>query len=183
MADASDLKTQQAASGGIRVNMSAEEAKSEARMDLPAGKFHLKITDMEIKFTSQAAKNAGKPFINFEFTIQDGQYSGRKDWTNAMCFSPALYTISQICKALGMNINPTGGEFVIPDAREFYVGKDLWGIRRLNKKNKNADGEVEPRIELSGFLKYDGGSSEVTGTAGAKVTAGTGGGGKSSVLP
>jgi hypothetical protein len=134
---------------------------------------------MELKFTSQAAKNAGKPFFNFEFTIQDGKYAGRKDWTNAMCFSPALYTISQILKALGHPINPTGGEIVIPDAREFYVGKDIWGVRRMNKKNKNADGEIEPRIELMGFLKYEGGSSEAAAAPGtaAKVAA------SSSVLP
>lgn len=177
MADANDLKTPQAASQGIRVNMSAEEAKSEARTDLPAGKFHLKITDMELKFTSQQAKNAGKPYFNFEFTIQDGQYEGRKDWTNAMCFSPALYTISQILKALGRQINPTGGEVVIPDAREFYVGKDLWGVRRMNKKNKNADGETEPRIELMGFMKYEGGASE------ASATTAKAGAAKQSVLP
>jgi hypothetical protein len=167
---------------GIRVNMSAEEAKSEARLDLPAGKFHLKITDMEIKFTSQAAKNAGKPYINFEFTIQDGQYAGKKDWTNAMCFEPALYTISQILKALGMKV--TAGALTIPDAREFYIGKDIWGIRRLNKKNKNADGEVEPRIELTGFVAYEGGQSTPTGggSAGPGAASSTTSA-KASVLP
>lgn len=171
-----DLAQPQAGQG-IRVNMSAEEAKSEARLDLPAGKFHLKITDMEIKFTSAQAKNANKPYINFEFTIQDGQYSGKKDWTNAMCFEPALYTISQILKALGMKV--TAGAMTIPDAREFYIGKDLWGIRRLNKKNKNADGEVEPRIELTGFAAYEGGASTPTSAG----TASAANGAKASVLP
>jgi len=172
----SDLAQPQAGQG-IRVNMSAEEAKSEARLDLPAGKYHLKITDMEIKFTSAQAKNAGKPYINFEFTIQDGQYSGKKDWTNAMCFEPALYTISQILKSLGMKV--AAGALTIPDAREFYIGKDLWGIRRINKKNKNQDGVVEPRIELTGFAPYEGGTSTPTADAASSTTSGT----KASVLP
>ncbi len=148
---------------GIRVNMSAEEAASKAREDLPAGKFHLKITDMEIKFTSENAKpeNRGKPFINFEFIIQDGKYVTYKDWTNAMCFEPALYTISQILKALDYPVQ--AGALVIPDAREFYIGKDIWGIRRLNKKNKNSEGVVEPRIELMSFMKYEGGTSTASG--------------------
>jgi hypothetical protein len=177
-----DELTQSPAGQGIRVNMSAEEAKSEARIDLPAGRFHLKITDMDIKFTSDKAKNAGKPFINFEFTIQDGQYAGKKDWTNAMCFEPALYTISQILKSLGMKV--TAGALTIPDAREFYIGKDIWGIRRLNKKNKNADGEIEPRIELTGFAPYEGGASTPTGGASsAPGVASSTTSAKASVLP
>ncbi len=113
----------------IRVNMSDKEAASVDREPLPSGKYHLKITDVELTYTKETAKNPNKPYLSFEFTVQDGKYAGRKDWTNAMCFDNALYTISQILKALDKAIDPSGGQVDIPIAREFYIGKDLWGRR------------------------------------------------------
>lgn len=147
---------------GIRVNMTDKEATSADREVLPVGKFHYKFTDMEVKFVKEGSKNAGKPFIAFELTVQDGKYAARKDWTNAMCFDGALYTISQICKALGMDVPPNGGGFQIPVAREFYIGKDIWGRRGTQDKDRNEDGSL--RIQLRGFSKYDGGVSEVAAT-------------------
>jgi hypothetical protein len=149
---------------GIRVNLSDEEARSQDREPLPSGKFHYKITDMDLMFVKAGGKNEGKPYINFEFTVQDGNYTTRKDWTNAMCFEGALYTISQILKALGhpINVGPDGkfkgGELVIPTAREFYIGKDIWGRRGTNKNDRNEDGTL--RIQLRGFSKYEGGTSD-----------------------
>jgi hypothetical protein len=158
---------------GIRVNLSDEEAQSQDREPLPQGKFHYKITDMELMFVKEGSKNAGKPYLNLEFTVQDGKYASRKDWTNAMCFEGALYTISQILKALGhpINVGPDGkakgGELIIPDAREFYVGKDIWGRRGTNKNDKNDDGSL--RIQLRGFSKYEGGTSDSPASTPAAV--------------
>jgi hypothetical protein len=170
---------------GIRVNMSEQEASSTDRGDaLPIGKFHFKITDMDIMFVKdqnaqgEANKNAGKTYINFEFTVQDTpgewqQFAGRKDWTNAMCFDGALYTISQILKALGMDVPATGG-FVIPDKREFYIGKDIMGRRGTNKNDYQMvpDGKggnrKELRVQLRGFASIDGSSGTKVGSATAK---------------
>jgi hypothetical protein len=159
---------------GIRVNMTEQEAKSEDREPLPIGKYHLKITDMDIMFVKDqdangnTNKNAGKPYINFEFTVQDGPLATRRDWTNAMCFEGALYTISQILKALGHDVPEKGG-FAIPTDRETYIGKDLWGRRGTNQKDKNTDGSL--RVQLRGFSKYEGGASTTSG-ASAKSSAG-----------
>ncbi len=167
----SDLTPESTAVDGFRVNMSDQEAKSADREPLPGGKFHYKITDMDIMAVKDTNangdpnKNAGKPYINFEFTVQDGPYAGRNDWTNAMCFEGALYTISQICKALGMNVVPDK-PFVIPRDRKFYIGKDIWGRRGTARNDKNEDGS--PRIQLRGFSEYKGGTSEVA--KGAKAT-------------
>lgn len=144
----------------IRVNMSGKEASSADREPLPSGKYHYKITDVELTYTKETAKNPHKPYLSFEFTVQDGKYAGRKDWTNAMCFEGALYTISQILKALGHNINPSGGEIDIPIAREFYIGKDIWGRRAPDRTQKNEDGTA--RVQLAGFSKYTTGSSTTT---------------------
>jgi hypothetical protein len=173
---------------GIRVNISDKESASQDREPLPVGKYHFKITDMEIAFVKELNgqgspnKNAGKPYINFEFTVQDGKYTGRKDWTNAMCFEGALYTISQILKALdhpvpmGSDGKPKSGELVIPDKSQFYIGKDLWGRRGTNDKDRNPDGTL--RIQLRGFSKYEGGVSSSDATPAAKQSVSAG-----SVLP
>jgi hypothetical protein len=163
--------------------MSDQEAKSQDRGPLPRGKFHYKITDMEIQFVAAMdSPNHGKPYLNFEFTIQDGEYAGRKDWTNAMAFDGALYTISQILKALGQDVSPND-TFPIPDEREFYVGKDLWGRRdyqRDKSKRVVRDPDTnEPRVQLQGFSRYSGGTSVATDKQ--PVPAGAGGSG--SVLP
>jgi len=163
---------------GIRVNMTEQEAKSTDREPLPQGKFHYVITEMEIMFVKEMGadgpnKNAGKPYINFEFTVQDGKYATRKDWTNAMCFDGALYTISQILKALGMEV-PAEGNFKIPSQRDFYIGKHIWGRRGTNKNDRNDDGTL--RIQLRGFSKYDGGTSTADATPASRPAA-------ASVLP
>jgi hypothetical protein len=172
---------------GIRVNLTDQEAKSTDREPLPKGKFHLKITDMQIQFVANPeSANNGKPYLNFEFTVQDGQYAGRKDWTNAMAFDGALYTISQILKALGRDLKPNE-KFEIPDEPEFYIGKDLWGRRDYQKDKQKRivkDDAGEPRIQLQGFSKYEGGVSQaadVKAKVPASVAGGPGGGG--SVLP
>jgi hypothetical protein len=143
----------------IRVNMSEQEAKSADREPLPVGKFHFKFTDMELRQTSAEAKNPNKPYFNFELTVQDSagpwqKYAGRKDWTNAMLFEPALYTISQILKALGYPVPEGGGAFDIPDEREAYIGKDIMGRRAPDRKQTNDDGS--PRIQIQGFSKWGG---------------------------
>jgi hypothetical protein len=167
----------------FKVNISEQEAKSADREALPAGKFHFKITDMSLEHTKVTAKNPNMPYFNFEFTVQDSpgpwqQYAGRKDFTNAMLFPNALYTISQILKALDYPV-PQGGELEIPDAPEFYLGKDIMGRRGTNQKDKVDDGtgKMILRVQLRGFSKF--GPNE---TGGAVVTSGspTGAG---SVLP
>lgn len=159
----------------IRVNMSDKEASSTDREPLPIGKFHYKITDVELSYTKDTAKHPHAPYLSFEFTVQDGKYQGRKDWTNAMCFEGALYTISQILKALGHPVNTSGGEIDIPIAREFYIGKDIWGRRAPDKNQKNEDGTL--RVQLAGFSKYTTGESSSAEPAVAATKT------KASVLP
>jgi hypothetical protein len=165
----------------FKVNMSENEAKSEAREALPSGRYHFKFTDMSVEYTKETAKNPNKPYFNFELTVQDSpgpwlKFAGRKDWCNAMLFEPALYTISQILKALGYPVSQ--GELEIPDDPSFYLTKDIIGIRAPDRKQTVDDGtgKMVPRIQLSGFKQYiatDGSSPAVSGP--------TSGGG--SVLP
>jgi hypothetical protein len=97
---------------GLRVNFSDKEATSAALDPIPRGEYHVKITDIETRY-SKSEKNNGKPYWAIEFTVQEGPYSDRKVWTNCMLFEGALYTLSQLMKSLGYNVEE--GEFQLPD--------------------------------------------------------------------
>jgi hypothetical protein len=96
---------------GIKVTMSQQEASSSAREVMPTGKYLVAVTDGSLK-QSQSEKNAGKPYYNMELTIQEGTYAGRKLFTNVMCFEGALYSMTQILKADGVEFE--GSNFQVP---------------------------------------------------------------------
>jgi hypothetical protein len=121
---------------GFRVNFSDKEASAEARelRVMPRGPYHVAITDVSLE-ESKSDKNYGKPMFAFEFTIQEGDFKGQKLWTRAMLWEGALYTISQMLKAVG--IDPNRG--VIPPA-EFWMGKHMIAIVKIvNKMSKNPE--------------------------------------------
>ena len=50
---------------------------------IPAGVYNIAVTDWSKTETKNAGKiPAGTPGINWEFTIQDGEFENRKLWTN-----------------------------------------------------------------------------------------------------
>jgi hypothetical protein len=137
--------------GPIRVNFSDDEAEAKDFEPLPTGKYNCKITDVEMRY-SQSEKNPGKPMYGFEFTVQDGQYTDRKIWTNACLWDGALYTIASIMKALGYNVE--SGSMEIPIGDDF-IGKDIV-VRMAKGKAQIGDGTKEnpqypAKVEARGF--------------------------------
>ena len=148
----------------LHVNFSEEEASSEAQGGelIPRGEYLVRITDGELR-ESKSEKNFGKPYYNLEFTIQDGKYQGRKLWTNCMLFQPALYTLSQLMKAIGIQVR-AGAQMEVPTIEEL-MGKEVV----VTTKIKKADDKYDDRTEING-IKAAGGMS---GTGpGAKAGAG-----------
>jgi hypothetical protein len=113
--------------GPIRVNFSTDEAESKDFEELPIGKYNCKITEVEYR-ESKSDKNLGKPMYNFTFTVQDGAYIDRKIWTNACLWEGALYTISNIMKAVGYDVSAGGLEIPMPDE---FLSKDI--VVRIGK--------------------------------------------------
>lgn len=133
----------------IHVNFSDEEAGSEARSfdPLPRGKYPVKITDIELRFVKQG-KNEGRPYWNVEFTVQEGDYDGRKVWTNVMLFDGALYSLAQLLKATGNEAALRTGQ--IPDPDEL-ISNDVI----INVIKKAATDEYDARNEVKGILRPD----------------------------
>lgn len=135
---------------GIRINFSDTQGSQLGLDPLPTGKYHVKITDGEIKESGPNAKNPGSQYINFEFTVQDGQYEGRKVWSNASLLPHALFTIKGILEATGHDVS---GEL------DFDLN-DLIGSDLVVKVNFLPAGEVngrslDDRNEVKRFYKYD----------------------------
>jgi len=124
---------------GLYVNFSDQEAATEGRdiEPLPSGKYLCTITDVDLRLCGPESKNPGKKYYAVEFTVVEdkrgGEFVNRKCWTNAMLFSPALYTIVQIMKAIGIPVNSGKGR--IPEPSELidqivvvagrYVGEQV----------------------------------------------------------
>lgn len=157
---------------GLKVNFSSEEAASEGRSfdPIPAGEYHVKITDVELKECGENSKNPGKPYWGLEFTVQEGEYEDRKVWTNCMLFSPALYTLSQLMKSLGHNI--TEGSFELPDGEDL-IGRDVVIIVKIQGKRVVNGTEYEPRNDVKGIKAWVEGMKVGATTGGAKKKAGS----------
>jgi hypothetical protein len=164
---------------GLYVNFSEEEAASEGRdiEPLPSGKYLCTITDVDLR-ESKSAKNAGKPYYAIEFTVvadkRGGQYVNRKCWTNAMLFNPALYTIVQIMKSTGWDVQSGRGR--VPEPSELIDKQVVVGGILVGETKDKADPTkvYPPKFEPKSFMppeKWDATGGAITGkkaTASAK---------------
>jgi hypothetical protein len=163
----------------IRVNVSDQENNAGDREPLPVGKFHVAITDVELQ-ESQSDNNAGKPMLNFTFTVQDTpgpwqEFQGRKDFTNACLWSGALYTIIMILKAMDKydDCKDANGELDIPTEPEFYLGEEMIIRRAVDPKQKKKWPELPERwVQIRGIQPYDEDTAHVE--KGARTPAGAG---------
>jgi hypothetical protein len=142
----------------LRIDFSEVEYKDFS--PLPAGKYNCNITDAEIR-ASKSQANRGKPMINYEFTVQDGQYEGRKVYTNACLWPEAIFTLKGILENTGQG-NFSGKAEEIIDAT---VGKEI-GVRMAKNSKKDVDnGALEGGSKVQGFYKVGevGASGAVSG--------------------
>jgi hypothetical protein len=63
----------------MRVDLSGTDAGFDA---LPSGRYVVKVTDGELRTSGENAKHTGSEYINWELTVQTGEYEGRKVWQN-----------------------------------------------------------------------------------------------------
>ena len=172
---------------GLKVNFSTEELGSESRdfEVLPAGKYPVRITEVEMKECGPNSKNPGKPFWAVEYTIVEGHPNAeRKFWTNIMLFDGALYSFVQLAKALGGKLGESMLSGEVPDLDELE-GKEL--VVRVNKQR---DTYRENKLEEEGERSKGDApifKNEIKGhlpaTASTTAAAPAAKGGKSSILP
>jgi hypothetical protein len=159
---------------GIKVNVSRQEAESKVLEPVPSGWYRVTVSDIDVKEVSNApapgkTDNRGKPYYAIECTISEGEHEGRKLFTNAMCFDGALYTITQLMKATGFEVNE--GDLEIPD-HEAFLGEECFAkVSVQPKRTVKINGEektFDARNDVKGFRSLE---EHNTAPAAAKATS------------
>lgn len=149
--------------GMFKLNFTEEDKTSVANTGgfeaIPTGVYECAVTDVELREV-KSGPNQGKPYLNVELTIQNGDFNNRKLWASVMLFDQPKgnWFIAQFLKATGNgNVLETG---TIPMAGEF-VGKqvlasvirekDTWKNDREPQKN----GESWYKNRVNGFVTDD----------------------------
>jgi hypothetical protein len=157
---------------GIRVNFTDTEkyGRSSLGMDpLPTGKYHVAITDAEMRESGPNAKNPGSEYINFEFTVQSGQYEGRKLWTNASLLPQALYTIKGVLEATGHDTAGNELDFELDDlVNEELIVRVVF--KKAGKVTYNGEErELDDRNEVKSFYRLTDEAAKSGSTSGGSL--------------
>lgn len=136
----------------LKVNFTDQEASSAARDPLPTGNYVVNIVEGELKEVKPGRKNAGKPYWNLQFVVQEGQYAGSRLFGSVMLFDGALYSLAQLGKALGWEI--TEGGFVLPTIDEL-VGKTIivYGQKKPAETLPSGQ-ELNERFEIRSYKPF-----------------------------
>jgi hypothetical protein len=127
----------------MRVDFSGVESKNFDA--IPGGWYHVKVTDGEQTETKEAKKlPAGTPGVNWEFTVQDGEYADRKVWTNTWLHENSIwalkglleatgrYSAEQLAESLEFEIDDViGSDVMIRVAIRDYNGDDVNDVKRI----------------------------------------------------
>jgi hypothetical protein len=122
---------------------------------IPAGRYQAKITDGELREAGPNAKHTGSEYINWEFTISEGEYESRKLWQNTPwshgdcdCgdWKPgSLFGLKAILKSSGVWTDDEldaddfefeiddliGSDFTLTVAVRDYQGEDVNDVKRV----------------------------------------------------
>lgn len=141
----------------LRVNFSDEEAAAKSLEPFAPGKYKVKVTNVKVK-ASKSEKNLGKPYYSLEYTVQDGQgpASGRKVFDNVMLFEGALYSLSQLMKALGYNVSSGGMQ--VPSG-EALLGAEFVARIVITPARTVGGTTYDPRNEVKGYFPIGAGAS------------------------
>ena len=151
---------------GIRVNVSEKAAASESRdLDpVPTGKYLVQIDGAEIReVAGEDSPNKGKPMCNLELTIIDGDYEGKKMFTNIMLFGEA-YSAVWLCKALGLYDGRGDLDFPEPGdlLGEQFVVKAVKLGETTDKKDPSK--KYAPKNEVKGYFNKSTWTAAAAGT-------------------
>jgi len=156
-----------------RYNFAEVEDQKEFEV-LPAGKYHLRISDLTEREAGENAKNPGARILRWEFEVaEDGEYESRKVWDNQALTAGSLWKPKALLSAIGVDTDSIDyddedkefyqGDNVI-DMTEF-VGEDVVGsigIRPANK-DKNTGKDYPKQNRVNSFYAYEADDAELLG--------------------
>ena len=115
---------------------------------LPPGRYHVKVTEGEMRESGPNSKNPGSQYINWELTVQDGDYEGRKLWTNTSLLPHALFGLKALLLSTGKWDNTQ-----LADSMDFEINDVLGASVVATVANRDYNGEQ--RNDVKRFAPYD----------------------------
>lgn len=70
--------------------------------NMPEGGYEAEITGVEMRTGKENNGQPGNPYLNWEFTITDGDYTGRKVWMVTGLTEKSLWKLKETFEALGI---------------------------------------------------------------------------------
>jgi hypothetical protein len=128
---------------------------------LPAGIYNVAITDYEWKETGEASKHPETEYLNFEFTIQDGDHEDRRLWTNCMLppYDPfMLKGLVSACEGSGVASSST---FDLDAWLGDAIGKTCAAVVKIRKATE----EYEASNEIKRFKEKGAGKTSGAATS------------------
>lgn len=123
---------------------------------LPNGKYHVSITDYDIRETGEEAKHPENDYLNVEFTVQSGDHEGRKLWTNVMLPPYEPFMLYNILRASGKTEEELkSGEFEL----DFDDLHGLEMVAKVGRQKGNKDYNEIKRFEPYDPDTFDAGGS------------------------
>jgi hypothetical protein len=125
--------------------LSSASSSSGPMQAIPAGSYNASIFDVKQEEV-RSGPNEGKPRLNVQFRISDGQYENRRVFAYiALYVAGDFWKTQSFFKALGYDMK--SGDFEVPEPTEL-MGKAI-GVRVKVGKDQNG----EDRNEVAGFDK------------------------------
>lgn len=148
----------------LKLNMSDDEAKSEARsfQVLPTGDYLCNIVEIKEDSVKPGSLNTGKPYWNVRFVVDsaNGAYEGRTLYANVMLFEGALFAIKQLVEAVFPEF-VEGNELTVPEP-DAFEGKQvvITGVKfpagsKIKRKNQVTGTRDRDTFEVKGYKPAD----------------------------
>ena len=114
------------------------------REPLPAATYLLKV--MEAKYVSAEESGSGKPYVNWQFDVAEGELTGKKVWDITSLSTDALWKIKLLCTAAKIPFDASGFDDV--DAK----GRLVRGVVTIEEGKAGTDQEGKKRNRVENYL-------------------------------
>lgn len=105
---------------------------------MPEGTYEAALTGFNIA----PSKSSGQPTVTLEFTVQEGDYTGRKLWQAHSLQPHALFALKRTLIALGVPEDELEGAIEVEDTLEQLTGEMV----RLDVGHRTYEGETYSNI-------------------------------------
>lgn len=123
-----------------RINFADVEDQKDFSI-LPAGRYHVEVTDLTEREASDQSDNPGARILRWEFTVKTGEYENRKMWDNQVCVKSAFWKIKALLNAAGIDTDQITYD---ANEKEFYHDDDILDMDDLVGKEMDVKVGVRP---------------------------------------